>query len=74
MFFLVSRLRPAGLGGEADPGGKTPKNDASPIAVIEHELVMWPLRAQTRNQIHQVPRREAAIEISDRTQAGRLNP
>jgi hypothetical protein len=56
-------LRPAGFGGGADPGGKSPKKDAFPIAVIAHEKVIRPLRAHKRPSPIGIRRRKAAVQI-----------
>jgi hypothetical protein len=53
----IRKLRLAGFGGGADPGGKSPKRDAFPIAVIAHEKVIRPLRAQSTRSLN----RKAAV-------------
>jgi hypothetical protein len=56
-------LRLAGFGGGADPGGKSPKKDAFPIAVIAHEKVIRPLRARLRHSLSKIYHPKAVSKI-----------
>jgi len=59
----IRKLRLAGLGDGAVPGGKPPKRGAFPIAVIAHEKVIRPQWARKRPSPFRIRCRKAVISL-----------